>query len=102
MTNVQAISMGVSMIAAAVLVSTSVPPAISQAVGPVIPPVEGFVPPGDPGDPSGPWHLWRMNRHTGQVSFCTAQVAAGQADQGAPSKAAAVVAVDCTKTSAAM
>ena len=102
MTNVQAISMGFSMIMAAVLVSNSAPPAVSQAAGPVIPPVEGFVPAGDPGGTNGPWHLWRMNRHTGQVSFCTAEVAAGQTGQGAPSKQPAPVAVECTKTSAAM
>lgn len=102
MTNVQAISMGFGMIAAAVLASNWAPPAISQSAGPVIPPVEGLVPAGDSGGTSGPWHLWRLNRHTGQISFCTAEVAAGQSGQGAPSKQPAAVAVDCTKTSAAM
>ena len=105
MTNMQAIAVAFGMITAAGLFSNAIPPAVSQAVGPVIPPVEGFVPAGDAAGTSGPWHLWRMNRHTGQVSFCTAEVAPGMvqaAPSGTSTKQPAPVTVECTRTTASM
>lgn len=106
MTNAHAILIGFGMIAAAIWTSNTVPPAGAQATGPVIPPVEGFVP-SDAASANGPWHLWRMNRHTGQISFCTAEVSVGQATaaqatQAVPQSQSSPVLVECTKTSTAM
>lgn len=105
MTNAQAILVGSAIVAGTLLMSNSGPTAVAQGAGPIIPPVEGFVPPGESVGAQGPWHLWRMNRHTGQISFCTATISAGQpsaSGQSGSSAAPASATVECTRTSGSM
>jgi len=105
MTNAQAILIGSALVAGTVLMSNSGPTAVAQGAAPVIPPVEGFVPAGDTIGAQGPWHLWRMNRHTGQLSFCTATISTAMppaSGQSTPSTQPASATVDCTRTSSPM
>lgn len=98
MTNAHAILIGLALIAAALWWSNSGAPAGAQSAVPVIPPVEAWVPAAD-GGPTGPWHLWRMNRHTGQLSFCIAALPSGAA---APAGGQTGPTVSCTSTTSPM
>lgn len=102
MTNAQAIVIGFGMLAAAIFFSNFSSPVTAQSAAPVIPPVEALVPAGESGGSGGPWHLWRMNRHTGQLSFCTAEISTPQSGQSSPPTQPVQPTVNCTKTSSAM
>src|SRR5947209_7464915 len=99
MLNAHSILGGSALIAAAIFLSNAAGPVVAQSSGPVIPPVEALVPAGENSGANGPWHIWRINRHTGQLSFCTAERSNLQGGQASQTTA---FEVDCTKTSSQM
>jgi hypothetical protein len=99
MTNAQAILIGSALVTAAIFLSNGGSPVSAQSGSPVIPPVEALVPANDASGVNGPWHIWRVNRHTGQLSFCTADKPTQQSAQGSQEP---LPVVECTKTSPAM
>jgi hypothetical protein len=99
MTNAQAILIGCTMVTAAIFVSNGRSSVSAEPGSPIIPPVEALVPTNDASGANGPWHIWRVNRHTGQLSFCTADKTTQHSAQGSQEP---IPVVDCTKTSPAM
>jgi hypothetical protein len=100
MTNSHAILIGSALVTAAILFSNGGASVNAQSGGQaVIPPVEALVPANEAPAAGGPWHIWRINRHTGQLSFCTAERPPPQSGQASQPQAPMV---DCTKTSPAM
>ena len=99
MTNAQAFLIGSVLVTAAIFVSNGQSSVSAQSGSAVIPPVEALIVPNDASGAGGPWHIWRVNRHTGQLSFCTADKPPPQSAQGSQGL---LPIVECTKTSPPM